>query len=253
MVAEGTPALDQIAAQGQADIASTFDESEATIQELAALIGAGAGATQEVTEDVDGEALRIAAAMEESASAEHLLSLTSSAARAEAVAAQDLDKGSIRRQAKMVDLEFESMEEQVKDQLAAARAAAAAAAAQARQRRSAIAAQRNAALAELNQEKYAAMRLNPHEAGEATVLSYLSKNGSGLDYNRQQLIFSTVSNAISTQVRSNQVSAWTRDQGIRLSPTELKLVRGALGAYSAGMKHQQDKDKAPPFRSRETR
>lgn len=244
IVSRGQPELEAIAAEGQAGIEGSFAAAEAEVQAAADLIGAGQGAAESViTDAIDGEALRLAAAMEEAATADNLLGLRSKAAETEAVAYRDLDNDEMLRRARLVDLEFEGMREEAEARLAAARRAAAAAAA----RRAAMARQRNAALAELESEKARAMRLNPHEAGEATALNYLGKNARNLDYNRQQLLVSTVGNALSQQVPAASIPKYLSESGVRLNKTETELVQGALRSYSEGMRFQQRADKTSAF------
>lgn len=239
IVARGAPQLQAIAAEGQAGIEGSFDAAQAEVQAAADLIGAGQGAADSViTDAIDGEALRLAAAMEESATADNLLSLSGKAAETGAVASRDLDNDEMARRARLVDVEFEGMREEAEQRLAAARRAAAAAAA----RRNALARQRNAALAELESERAKGMRLNPHEAGEATALQYLSRNAKNLDYNRQQLLVSTVGNALSEQVPSKSVRSWLNSAGVRLNEKETVLVQDALRSYTEGMRFQQRLD-----------
>jgi hypothetical protein len=244
IVSRGQPVLKTIASEGQAGIEGSFDEAEAEVQAAAELIGAGQGAADSVISDtIDGEALRIAAAMEEAATADNLLGLSGKAAETGAVAQRDLDNDEINRRARLVDLQFEGMREEAEQRLAAARRAAAAAAA----RRAAMARQRNAALAELESEKAKSMRLNPHEAGEATALSYLGKHARNLDYNRQQLLVSTVGNALSEQISSNNIPPWLSANEIGLNKEETALVQNAMRSYTEGMRFQQRNDKTSVY------
>jgi hypothetical protein len=242
VVTTGAPMLEGIAAQNQAGITESFDTAEDDVLAAAELINAGDAAAQSVVFDtVDGEALRIAAAMQEAVSAENILGLSAQAHEAGAISERDLDKEQMTRRSALLNMEFDQMEDAAQAQLAAARRAAAAAAA----RRRALASQRNAALAELDSERAQAMRLNPHEAGSASAMNFLQKEARSLDYNRQQLIVSTVGNALSEQVPNNRVFQYNKDKGLGLNPTEVRIVQNALKSYTMGMRYQQDRDRQP--------
>jgi hypothetical protein len=240
MVAAGKPVLEGITTQGKETIASGYDSAESAVAAEAELIKAGAGAAATVVEDaIDSEALRMAAEMEQAITAQSLLSLDSKSQEKAAVASRDVDQEQMRRRARVLDLEFEDMEEQAQSQLDAARAAARAAAARA----SAMRRNRSAAIAELESEKAAAMRLNPHEAGEATALGFLRREAAGLDYNRQQLVVSTVGNAVSEHVPTARLGDWLKERGVPLTKSEHNMVKGALRSYTNGMLTQQSIDR----------
>lgn len=249
LVGEVTPEIEAIAQETAEGIAADYAEAEVAISEAASLIGAGGAAAR----SVQVEASESEAILQEHAAAEaednlKLLKLEGEVATTGAIAAQALDEGQMTRRALLQDMSFQAMEEQAQAALAAARRAAAAAAS----RRAAIAGERNAALAELEAEKYAAMTLNPHEAGEITAIEYLRQAGSGLDYNRQQLVFNTLSNAISQQVPAGKIDAWVRDSGLTgtITNQEKRIVQGALRSYTNGMRAQQDIDRGGGGRGR---
>jgi len=170
-----------------------------------------------------------------------LLKLEGKVAETAAIAADVLDEGEMKRRALLQDVAFQDMEEQAQAALAAARRAASAAAA----RRRALLSERDAALAELQGEKAASMKFNPHETGEITAINYLRKNGSSLDYNRQQLVFNTLSEAISQQVSAHKVRSWivANDLSDVLTRKEVDLLGGALLSYTQGMRWQQGADR----------
>lgn len=244
IMATTAPAIQGIGAEGSAGIGGAYGDASQAVEAAAQLIGAPTDADDIVTAAVTSERDAILAdSIADTASAVDVAGLKAKAAEADAVAAESLDLGDIRRRANAMDSGFEDMEEQARERLAAARAAAAAAAA----RRRAAIAQRNKEIADLQDEKMEAMRLDPHEAGEVTALNFLRTNGRDLDYNRQQLVMSTVSNAISQQVGAGQVARYAREQGIPLRPAEVKLTSGALRAYTSGMRYQQTRDQTPYY------
>jgi hypothetical protein len=242
VVAQGTPGLSEIDAATQDAIRAAFAQAGTGVEELGALIGAGDPATQDVHADaVDSEAMRIANAIAEGATHKTLLGLEEDVAKTGAVADRSLHDDEFTRRKALVDMEFNQMEEAARERLAQAQAAAAAARRAAAQRRASMMAQRNAAIAEAEQRLGG--RLNPFEAGQATALSYLSQNGADLDYNRQQLVLSTLENAVSQQVPDYFIQNWVKAEGLPLKPNETALVTGGVRAFTAGMRHQQTSDK----------
>lgn len=245
LVAAATPEFEGIASEAKAGIEGSYDLTEQEIADAAALINAGEGAAASVAADaVSGQDLALAAEFAEAAGATELLGLRGEAHTAQAIAQRDLGNEAFNRRTALLDTEFAGMEDAARARVAAARRAAAAAAA----RRRAMASERDLAIADLQKEKALAMRLNPHEAGEATALTYLRKRGSNLDYNRQQLVLSTLSNALSQQVPSRSVNRWAQEQGLTgtaggLTKPELDLVRGGLQSYTLGMRYQQGIDR----------
>lgn len=242
MVGEVTPELEQIAREAAEGVATDYAEAESIIAEAASLINAGGAAARAVqAEATEMEAFHQAEAAAVAEENLKLLQLEGDVARTAAIAADKLDEGEMKRRALLQDVAFQEMEEQAQAALAAARRAAAAAAA----RRRAIMAERDEALGALQDDKIQSLKLNPHEAGEVAAIAYLNQNGRNLDYNRQQLVFSTLSNALSEQVSTSSLGAWVEASGLQgvLTGTETNLLRGALVNYTNGMKYQQNFDR----------
>lgn len=244
MVADAQPELAAIAAAAGAELEASFSNTEAAVSEEARLIGAGAANIQEAAAREDAkEELYLAQEHQEVAQADRTVGLTSEAARTTAVADMKLDQGTMRRRAEMTDLQFEDMEDQAKAALEAARQAAAAAAAQARARRNALAADRDAALQELD-ARYA----NPAMRGRINASEFLQKNASHLDYNRQQLMWNTLTEVIERNIPVQDIRRFVNGESQVMSTKELYLLEGATRSFVSGMRYQQDRDNPSPYR-----
>lgn len=244
IIGQATPAFEEIAAETEAGLAAAEASAGDVVQDVGELIGAGEAAIVSAKADaLEGFGLFQEFEQANAETVQNLLGLEAAASKEAAEAEQALFHGEMSRRALLMDTEFRQREEQAAMALAAARRAAAAAAA----RRRALAKQRDAAIAALEDEKIRSLKLNPHEAGVIASLDYLKNNADHLDFRRQQLVASTLENAISENVTSPDVRDWLTDKNLigAFSNEEVAIVTQGLVSYTAGERYQQFQDRTP--------
>lgn len=244
MVAEAQPQLANIAQAAAEELQASFDAPDQVLSEEAQLIAAGAQNIEAMTARRDGlNELYMAQEQDAANQASTILGLTSEAARLSAVAEQKLDQGEMRRRAEQTDIGFKQLEDQAREQLEQARAAARAAAAAAAARRRALAKEQEAAIAELD-----ARYNNPAMRGRINAAEFLRREAGDLDYNRQQLMWNTLTEVIERQVPVGEIRRFVNGNGQVMSNKELFLLEGAARSFIAGMRAQQNRDRSSsPF------